>query len=95
MGTLIASRFSIVWQCFSFWVFFNRLALVFAFGATNETSSPPVSRVYRKDKHRLNQGNLAVLGIRYKRAKLLQTLVHALGDNYIRLNTCGADLERS
>ena len=32
-------------------MFFNRLALVFAFGATNETSSPPVSRVYCKAKH--------------------------------------------
>ena len=44
---------------------------------------------------RLNKGNLEVLGIRYKRSKLLQTLVPALGDNYIRLNTCGADSERS
>ena len=32
-------------------MFFNRLALVFASGATNETSSPPVSRVYCKAKH--------------------------------------------
>ena len=45
--------------------------------------------------YRLNQGNLAVLDIRYKRAKLLQTLVPALGDNYIRLNTCGEDSEIS
>ena len=32
-------------------MFFNRLALVFASGATNETSSPRVSRVYCKAKH--------------------------------------------
>ena len=32
-------------------MFFNRLALAFAFGAINETSSPPVSRVYCKAKH--------------------------------------------
>ena len=32
-------------------MFFNRLALVFASGATNETSSPPVLRVYCKAKH--------------------------------------------
>ena len=34
-------------------MFFNRLALVFASGATGtkETSSPPVSRVYCKAKH--------------------------------------------
>ena len=51
MGTLEANRFSIVWRGFSFWVFFNRLVLVFASGATNETSSPPVSKVYRKAKY--------------------------------------------
>ena len=39
MGTLIANHFS------------TRLAFVFASGAINETSSPPVSRVYCKAKY--------------------------------------------
>ena len=43
MGTLIANRFQSFGGGFSFWVFFNRLALVFASGATNETSPPLVS----------------------------------------------------
>ena len=57
----------------------------------NLTLNPKLHRFI----NRLNQGNSAVRCIRYKRVKLLQTLVHALGDNYIRLNTCGADSERS
>ena len=32
-------------------MFFNRLAFVFASGAINETSSPPVPRVYCKAKY--------------------------------------------
>ena len=32
-------------------MYFNPLALVFAFGATSKTSSPLVSRVYCKAKH--------------------------------------------
>ena len=32
-------------------MFFNRLAFVFASGAINETSSPPVLRVYYKAKY--------------------------------------------
>ena len=39
MGTLSANRF------------FNRLAFVFASGDINETSPPPVSRVYYKAKY--------------------------------------------
>ena len=42
MGTLIANRFQSFGGGFSFWVFFNRLAFVFASEAINETSSPPV-----------------------------------------------------
>ena len=51
MGTLIANLFQSFGGGFSFWVFFNHLAFVFASGAINETSSPPVSRVYCKAKY--------------------------------------------
>ena len=50
MGTLVANRFQSFGGGFSFWVFFNRLAFVFASGAIKETSSPPVLRVYCKAK---------------------------------------------
>ena len=50
MGTLLPNCFQSFGGCFGFWVFFNRLEFVFASGDINETSSPPVSRVYCKAK---------------------------------------------
>ena len=51
MGMLIANRFSIVWRWFQLLGVFQSFGIGFSFGATNETSSPPVLRVYCKAKH--------------------------------------------
>ena len=51
MGTLTANRFSIVWRWFQLLGVFQSFGIGLAFGATNETSSLPVSRVYCKAKH--------------------------------------------